>query len=252
MRGCAVAIGWAAATGLAANAAADNTTVIIAANTTVVAAGNSTGNTSASGNLTATTGSATMDAQYDLMVRFITMPPEHLAEVRKLIDRLDDMSPEDKAALQQRVLQQVAVLKALYDALGPAPRQFSLRDRDVLRRYYLSLNPEDTQAWVERAKTAKSPTEGRAIVSDMLTSAAARGITPNMDLSDKVPQNGSPPGGGGDRDRGGPGGGGRFSPYGPNGGIGVPPPRGEHKPAEQPAPPPSNTTASPAPASGGN
>jgi len=124
-----------------------------------------------------------------------------------------------------------------------------------LRRYYFSLVPEDTQAWLDRAKTQTSPDQMKAIVRDMLTSAAARGITPDPKLSDN-PADGAPPGPG-RGDRGGRGGPpqDRFGPFGPDDASrGLPPPRIEgdgegnhHPPGPPPGTPPSNTTASPAP-----
>jgi hypothetical protein len=232
----------------AQNATAGNLTVA-ASNT---AAANVTANAAANGNGTAAgnTTSAT-DAQYLLMVQFINLSPERLTELRKLIDKLDDMSAEDKAALKERVMQQMALIRSLRDALGGGIRTLSPRDRDVLRRYYVSLNPEDTQAWVDRAKAAKSPEETDAVVRDMLTSAVARGITPNPDYSDKPP--GPPPGGpggpGGPGDRRNGPGGGWYQPFGPDGGAqGLPPPRHDHDEEGNPPlpPPPSNTTVVPA------
>ena len=206
-----------------------------------------------SGNATAS-GNGTVDAQYALMQQFINLPPERLAELRKVVDKLDDMSAEDKAALQQRVQQQMTLLQELRRDVGPATRGLSPRDRDVLRRYYFSLVPEDTQAWLDRAKTQTSPEQMQAIVRDMLTSAATRGITPDPKLSDN-PADAAPPGPGrNDRGRGGPQPGDRFGPFGPDGGSrGLPPPKregdgdGKHPPGPPPTPPPANVPTSPAP-----
>ena len=183
------------------------------------------------------------------MYRFITLPPDRLTELRKLLDKLDDMSAEDKAALRERVMQQMALLQQLRQAVGPATRGLSPRDRDVLRRYYFSLVPEDTQAWLDRAKTQTSPDQLKAIVRDMLTSAATRGIAPDPKLSDN-PADAGPPGPNG-RGRGGPPPpGGWGDPFGPDGGArGLPPPRheGDGDQPPPPGPPPGNTTVSPAP-----
>jgi hypothetical protein len=184
------------------------------------------------------------------MYQFINLPPERLTALRKLVDKLDDMSAEDKAALRERVMQQMALLQELRRDVGPATRELSPRDRDVLRRYYFSLVPEDTQAWLDRAKTQNSPDQMKAIVRDMLTSAATRGIAPDPKLSDN-PADAGPPGPGGpgrnDRGRGGPPPGGWGDPFGPDGGArGLPPPRHDGDTDGNHPPPPSNTMVSPA------
>lgn len=209
-----------------------------AANTTA----SLTGNATAAGNATAS-GNGTVDAQYELMYQFINLPADRLSALRKLVDKLDDMSAEDKAALRERVMQQMALLQELRRDVGPATRGLSSRDRDVLRRYYFSLVPEDTQAWLDRAKTQTSPEQMKAIVRDMLTSAATRGIAPDPKISDN-PGDASPPGPNG-RGRGGPPPGGWGDPFGPDGGArGLPPPRHD---GDGDRPPPGNTTVSPAP-----
>jgi hypothetical protein len=178
----------------------------------------------------------------------LSLSPERLTALRKLVDQLDDMSAEDRVALKGRVMQQMALVRSLRDAIRAETRYLSPRDRDVLQRYYFSLNPEDTEAWVERAKASKSPEDTKAVLRDMLTSAAVRGITPDKELSDKAPEPppGGPggPGGPGDRPRGGPGNM-WYEPLGPDGGErGLPPPRpdGGENPAGPPPPPPSNST----------
>jgi hypothetical protein len=223
----------------------------VTANVTTTASGNAT----AAGN--ATTGTGTVDAQYQLLANFVNLTPERLSELRKLIDKLDDMSVEDREALRERVMQQMQLLQELRRDVGPATREMSPRDRDVLRRYYFSLVPEDTQAWLDRAKAQPAPDQMKALVRDMLTSAATRGIAPDTKLSDKPVDASQGPGGPGgpgrnDRGRGGPPQGGDwFGPFGPDGGArGLPPPKrdddGDHHPPP-PAPPPSNTTVTPAP-----
>jgi hypothetical protein len=85
----------------------------------------------------------------------------------------------------------------------------------------------------------------KAIVRDMLTSAATRGIAPDPKLSD-VPGDAGPPGQNG-RGRGGPPPGDWGDPFGPDGGArGLPPPRHDGD-TDRNHPPSGNTTVSPAP-----
>jgi Trp operon repressor len=172
--------------------ATGNSTVAPAAPTASANGALAPGN--ANGAATAAGAGGASESEFELLVGFVNLPPDRLAKIIEALQKLQAMTPDERKALADRISAQMKIIREIRRSLAAELPALSARDRDVLRRYNFSLYPEDAQAWLDRVQAATTTDQRQAILKEMLTAAAARGIEPNTELSDK-PGSGMGPGG---------------------------------------------------------
>lgn len=113
--------------------------------------------------------------QLAALERFLEMPPEKLANIREVIQRIEQMSEEEKAALRTRIRAFHELRREKAQRLQAAHRQWqamSPQDRHLLRVYLISAPPETREDF--RDAVASLSGEAREnYVQSVLTQARA-------------------------------------------------------------------------------
>lgn len=88
--------------------------------------------------------------QLALLYELLSAPPEKLAQMRKTIEMIEDMSPEDREFLRMRLVQLQEDAPELQAEIAAYAEGLDEEHRDLARRYWLSLRKEEREA--ERKK----------------------------------------------------------------------------------------------------
>lgn len=117
-----------------------------------------------------------MRERLEVVERFLNMPPEKLAMIRSLIERIEQMTPEEKERLRERIREVRSMDGERQRHLMDTYRGMPWQDRVILRQYWQSLSPEQQQLYREELMQM-TPEERLARRDDMLAEAKAAGIT---------------------------------------------------------------------------
>ena len=148
-----------------------------------------------------------------ILEQFLRQSPEQISRLRKALDYLDNMTPAQRDVLLRDLQARQQSITALRTEISADMRQLSTADQGILRRYWVTLFPEDIQALLKRFQDAGTNADARkALIQEMLKAAADKGIraTPN-NPGDRGPGPGGPQRGGPPGSRGRAGGGPRGS-----------------------------------------
>jgi hypothetical protein len=187
--------------------AAGFSTMVMAADATSSAASANTTPPPTSGNISptpaATSGntSGNLEAGNDLTVLegFLRMSPERIKQLRKALDYLDDMSPEQKAILLRDVTARQNSIIQLQTAIHDDLQTLTPTDRNILAAYERTLLPEELQALIKRFDDAGTNVDARKqIIQEILKTAKDKGIQGTPANLDRPPggQRGNTPQGG--------------------------------------------------------
>lgn len=152
----------------------------------------------------ATSENSQMQVDNDLRtLEFIlSLPPERLTALRKAIENVEKKPQAERDQLKREIQVRMQSLAQLRTEMNADTKSLSFSDQSVLRKYLLTLYTDQVQALQDRFQKAATPEARKAIVQELLKTAADKGIKP-----DPAPDRNPAPNGG----RGGRGG-----PNGPN------------------------------------
>ncbi|GHB96855.1 DUF3106 domain-containing protein [Cerasicoccus arenae] len=121
--------------------------------------------------------------------RFLETPPDQLARIRETIVRVEAMTPEERAAMREKIQAFRRLHQEKIDKVRAAHvrwKSYEPADRRLLHRYVMSL-PKEQAKEIREQTMAMSPEEREAFFQALLTKAKeaeAQGALP--DLPDSV------------------------------------------------------------------
>jgi hypothetical protein len=143
---------------------------------TAASTASTSGNTSA-GSQDTINSLAGDSANLQSLQRFLSLPPESLAHLRKALDYLDNMPQADRDALLRDVEARINSIRQLHQEINADLQQLSPSERDVLGLYESTLFPEEIQALIKRFHDTGADTGARKlIIQELLKAAADKGI----------------------------------------------------------------------------
>jgi hypothetical protein len=129
---------------------------------------------------------------------FLRLPPERIKQLRKALDYLDNLSPEQRAILLRDVTARQNSISQLRTAIHDDMQLLTPAERSILASYWRSLFAEELQALIKRFNDAGANADARKeIIQEMLKAAKDKGIqaTPaNTDRPPGGPRGNSPQG----------------------------------------------------------
>jgi hypothetical protein len=100
-----------------------------------------------------------------MLQQLLKMEPAGLADLRQTIERIEQMTSDEKEKLRKRVekLNQMRPerVKAMRDRFESIPRE----DREAMRQRWLNLPPEERQEWHQKLR-AMSPEERQKVLKE--------------------------------------------------------------------------------------
>ena len=100
-----------------------------------------------------------------MLQQLLKMEPAGLADLRQTIERIEQMTSDEKEKLRKRVgeLNQMRPerVKAMRDRFESIPRE----DRDAMRQRWLNLPPEERQEWLQKLR-AMDPEERQKVLQE--------------------------------------------------------------------------------------
>ena len=100
-----------------------------------------------------------------MLQQLLKMEPAGLADLRQTIERIEQMTSDEKEKLRKRVeeLNQMRPerVKAMRDRFESIPRE----DRDAMRQRWLYLPPEERQEWLQKLR-AMDPEERQKVLKE--------------------------------------------------------------------------------------
>ncbi len=117
------------------------------------------------------------------MERFLSMPSDRIREVVKVMEKIADMPEEERLQLRDKLRDFRLMNEEKRRALFYEFQNTSPRNRDMVRRYFSSLEKEDQKKIRENFSGMKGQ-ERVAFHLEMLEKAKEAGIAPDEKLSD--------------------------------------------------------------------
>ena len=100
-----------------------------------------------------------------MLQQLLKMEPAGLADLRQTIERIEQMTSDEKEKLRKRVdeLNQMRPerVKAMRDRFESIPRE----DREAMRQRWLNLPPEERQEWHQKLR-AMAPEERQKVLQE--------------------------------------------------------------------------------------
>ena len=100
-----------------------------------------------------------------MLQQLLKMEPAGLADLRQTIERIEQMTSDEKEKLRKRVeeLNQMRPerVKAMRDRFESIPRE----DREAMRQRWLNLPPEERQEWHQKLR-AMAPEERQKVLKE--------------------------------------------------------------------------------------
>ena len=100
-----------------------------------------------------------------MLQQLLKMEPAGLADLRQTIERIEQMTSDEKEKLRKRVeeLNQMRPerVKAMRDRFESIPRE----DREAMRQRWLNLPPEERQGWHQKLR-AMDPEERQKVLQE--------------------------------------------------------------------------------------
>lgn len=81
--------------------------------------------------------------QLEVIEQFIDMPPAKIASIRRMLEHIEEMSPEQRQAFKAKIQQLRAMPSEKRRKLFKDFRSIPVEQRMVMRRYFQSLPPEE-------------------------------------------------------------------------------------------------------------
>lgn len=113
--------------------------------------------------------------ELQILHRFLSLPPERLAEIRQTIEKIEKLTPEERQALRQKVeqLRKEMPPDEFTAKLGPAGEKLGGKDRFILVSTLRFMKEEGRKEFFTRYDAA-TPEEKAKILEETVTQARER------------------------------------------------------------------------------
>lgn len=116
-------------------------------------------------------------AELAALEHFLSLPPERLASIRQLIERVESMSPEEREALQAKIAEYRQLHPRQRERMAQEFNEVPWQERGLIRAWWQQLTPDEAEA--ERLKMrGMSRDERQAYRGEILSKAKELGLQP--------------------------------------------------------------------------